>query len=72
VKMSASNSVKSAHKRLWSNFPTLIKDCGREASLYGECVSLREMPAKDDCLKEFEALKRCFQKSAAERKIKPR
>lgn len=30
------------------------------------------MPAKDDCLKEFEALKRCIQKSAKERKIKPR
>jgi len=70
--MSASNSVRSAHKRLWTNFPTLLQDCSRDAAVYGECVSLREMPAKDDCLKEFEALKRCIQKSAKERKIKPR
>ena len=47
-------------------------DCSREAVMYGECVSIREMPAKDDCLKEFDALKRCIQKAAAERKIKPR
>lgn len=70
--MSANSSVRSAHQRLWKNFPTLLQDCGREATVYGECVSIREQPAKNDCLKEFQALKQCFQKAALHRKIKAR
>ncbi|XP_053721399.1 NADH dehydrogenase [ubiquinone] 1 alpha subcomplex assembly factor 8 [Synchiropus splendidus] len=52
-------------------FSELFAQCGPEAATYGKCVAAtttgKQELKKDLCLKEFEALKRCFTTAAKRR-----
>ncbi|KAK2866486.1 hypothetical protein Q7C36_002542 [Tachysurus vachellii] len=68
--MSGRNVWSSSRQRM-RRFPELFARCSEEAAAYGKCVAStttgKQELKKDLCLKEFEALKRCFINAANQR-----
>jgi len=58
-------SVKRARERLWGFYPKVFATCGREATLYGQCVTTHMAEVKKgQCEAEFQNFKTCIQKNA--------
>ncbi|XP_043109591.1 NADH dehydrogenase [ubiquinone] 1 alpha subcomplex assembly factor 8 [Puntigrus tetrazona] len=70
--MSSSNVWSRSRERM-RLFPELLAQCSGEAAAYGKCVAStttgNQELTKNMCVKEFEALKSCFQ-SAAKKRLK--
>ncbi|KAK2144745.1 hypothetical protein LSH36_734g01013 [Paralvinella palmiformis] len=56
-----SSTWLSARDRMKS-FPKALVSCSAEATIYAKCVSTRNNLKKDDCQKQFVAMKTCFEK----------
>ncbi|XP_068510906.1 NADH dehydrogenase [ubiquinone] 1 alpha subcomplex assembly factor 8 [Anas acuta] len=52
-------------------FPALLGGCGEQAAAYGRCVAAASAGSgevrQDGCLREFTALRECFNRAAAAR-----
>ncbi|KAK7122396.1 hypothetical protein R3I94_019496 [Phoxinus phoxinus] len=70
--MSGSNVWTRSRARM-RLFPELLAQCSGEATAYGKCVAAtttgKQELTKNTCVKEFEALRSCFQ-SAAKKGVK--
>jgi hypothetical protein len=63
------DSVKSAKERL-KKYPALILQCREFGILYADCVLKKREIKKNDCKSEFDKLKACLVKAAAQQKTK--
>ncbi|XP_037133906.1 NADH dehydrogenase [ubiquinone] 1 alpha subcomplex assembly factor 8 [Syngnathus acus] len=65
--MSGSNVWHRSRDKL-RRFSEFFAQCSEEASIYGKCVAAtttnRQELKKDQCAKEFAALKMCFENAA--------
>lgn len=59
-------AVKKAKERL-RQYPSLIAQCHEAASKYASCVLAKSNLEKNDCVAEFNELKKCLVKAAASR-----
>ncbi len=59
------DSVRSARSRL-ARYPSLVAQCGKEATAYARCVAgaMAEV-RRDQCKEEFEAFSLCVRRAAA-------
>jgi len=64
---SGSKVVKSGQNGL-QRLAVAFSGCSSEAAVYGACVARKEMVARDDCLKEFNALSSCVKSALTKRR----
>lgn len=62
-------SVSKARSR-YRQYPMILANCTKEASVYAKCVLKRDNVSKHDCSEEFKYLKNCLQKTASAMKTK--
>ncbi|XP_074081040.1 NADH dehydrogenase [ubiquinone] 1 alpha subcomplex assembly factor 8 [Macrotis lagotis] len=66
--MSGPGAVWTRVRSRIQSFPERLATCGVEATAYGKCVQAATAPGgdlrKNQCAKEFEALRNCFMAAA--------
>lgn len=62
-------SVGKARAR-YRQYPLILSKCGKEATVYAQCVLKRDNVKINDCTEEFKLFKTCLQKTAASLKTR--
>ncbi|KAJ0170502.1 hypothetical protein K1T71_013876 [Dendrolimus kikuchii] len=63
-------AVKRAKER-FAKYPVVFAKCSKQASLYAQCVLIKEDSVKkDDCAKEFQEFRSCLQSAAKDMKTR--